>query len=168
MRILQGLRARYEEYHQVTYTDDALEAATRLARRHLRDLRLPDSAIDVLDEAGAGLRLNLAEDGQRVVGVPEVERVVARMARIPESQASSSDRERLRTLARGAEARGLRPGRSGGHGGLARSSARARASARPERPAGSLPLHRPHRCRARRSSRSSSPGTSATSSIATT
>jgi ATP-dependent Clp protease ATP-binding subunit ClpA len=99
VRILTGLRARYAEYHQVTYTDDALEAAARLARRHLRDLRLPDSAIDVLDEAGAGLRLNPPEDGRRVVGVPEVERVVARMARIPESQASSSDRERLRTLA---------------------------------------------------------------------
>jgi ATP-dependent Clp protease ATP-binding subunit ClpA len=99
VRILTGLRARYAEYHQVTYTDDALEAAARLARRHLRDLRLPDSAIDVLDEAGAGLRLNPPEDGIRIVGVPEVERVVARMARIPESQASSSDRERLRTLA---------------------------------------------------------------------
>jgi ATP-dependent Clp protease ATP-binding subunit ClpA len=99
VRILTGLRPRYAEYHEVTYTDDALEAAARLARRHLRDLRLPDSAIDVLDEAGAGLRLNPPEDGRRVVGVPEVERVVARMARIPESQASSSDRERLRTLA---------------------------------------------------------------------
>jgi ATP-dependent Clp protease ATP-binding subunit ClpA len=99
VRILTGLRARYAEYHEVTYTDEALEAAARLARRHLRDLRLPDSAIDVLDEAGAGLRLNPPEDGRRVVGVPEVERVVARMARIPESQASSSDRERLRTLA---------------------------------------------------------------------
>jgi ATP-dependent Clp protease ATP-binding subunit ClpA len=99
VRILNGLRARYAEYHEVTYTDDALDAAARLARRYLRDLRLPDSAIDVLDEAGAALRLNPPEDGRRVVGVPEVERVVARMARIPESQASSSDRERLRTLA---------------------------------------------------------------------
>ncbi len=99
VRILTGLRTRYAEYHEVTYTDDALEAAARLARRHLRDLRLPDSAIDVLDEAGAALRLHPPDDGRRVVGVPEVERVVARMARIPESQASSSDRERLRTLA---------------------------------------------------------------------
>jgi ATP-dependent Clp protease ATP-binding subunit ClpA len=97
-RILQGLRARYQDYHEVTYTDAALEGATRLARRHLRDLRLPDSAIDVLDEAGAGIRLNPPADGNRTVDVAEVERVVARMARIPESQASSSDRERLRTL----------------------------------------------------------------------
>jgi ATP-dependent Clp protease ATP-binding subunit ClpA len=96
--ILQGLRQRYERHHQVTYTDAALEAAARLARRHLRDLRLPDSAIDVLDEAGAGLRLNPPSDGRRIVDVAEVERVVSRMARIPEAQASTSDRERLRTL----------------------------------------------------------------------
>src|SRR6185503_12727782 len=93
VRILQGLRPRYEQHHQVTYTDAALEGATKLARRHLRDLRLPDSAIDVI---GAALRLNPPADGQRVVGAAEVERVVARMARIPETQASTSDRERLR------------------------------------------------------------------------
>jgi ATP-dependent Clp protease ATP-binding subunit ClpA len=98
VRILEGLRERYQEHHETTYTEGALEAAARLARRHLRDLRLPDSAIDVLDEAGAMLRLNPPEDGERVVDVPEIERVVARMARIPETQATSSDRERLRTL----------------------------------------------------------------------
>ena len=58
VRILQGLRPRYEQHHKVSYTDAALEGAARLARRHLRDLRLPDSAIDVIDEAGAALRLN--------------------------------------------------------------------------------------------------------------
>ena len=98
VRILQGLRPRYEQHHQVSYTDAALEGAARLARRHLRDLRLPDSAIDVIDEAGAALRLNPPSDGSRVVDVNEVERVVSRMARIPETQASTSDRERLRTL----------------------------------------------------------------------
>src|SRR5258707_5286632 len=60
IKILRGLRSRYEEYHKVSYTDAFLEAATRLARRHLRDHRLPDSAIDVLDEAGAMLRLQAA------------------------------------------------------------------------------------------------------------
>jgi len=98
VRILEGLRERYASHHEVSYTDEALEAAARLARRHLRDLRLPDSAIDVLDEAGAALRLNPPEEGDRKVDVPEVERVVARMARIPETQTSASDRERLRTL----------------------------------------------------------------------
>ncbi|HXK09634.1 MAG TPA: ATP-dependent Clp protease ATP-binding subunit ClpA [Vicinamibacteria bacterium] len=96
--ILQGLRPRYERHHQVTYTDGALDVAARLARRHLRDARLPDSAIDVIDEAGAALRLSPPEDGRRVIDAPEVERVVSRMARIPETQATTSDRERLRTL----------------------------------------------------------------------
>jgi ATP-dependent Clp protease ATP-binding subunit ClpA len=98
VRILQGLRPRYEEHHKVRYTDSALEVAARLARRHLRDARLPDSAIDVIDEAGASLRLDPPEDGQRVVDTPQIERVVSRMARIPETQATTSDRERLRTL----------------------------------------------------------------------
>jgi ATP-dependent Clp protease ATP-binding subunit ClpA len=98
VRILQGLRQRYEQHHRVSYTNAALEGAARLARRHLRDLRLPDSAIDVIDEAGASLRLNPPADGSRVVDEAEVERVVSRMARIPETQATTSDRERLRTL----------------------------------------------------------------------
>jgi ATP-dependent Clp protease ATP-binding subunit ClpA len=98
VRILQGLRPRYEQHHKVTYTDGALEVSARLARRHLRDARLPDSAIDVIDEAGAALRLSPPADGSRVVDAPEVERVVSRMARIPETQATTSDRERLRTL----------------------------------------------------------------------
>jgi ATP-dependent Clp protease ATP-binding subunit ClpA len=99
--ILRGLKTRYEEHHQVTISDGAIERAARLARRHLRDYRLPDSALDVLDEAGAMLRIQSPGDSggaTPTVGVPEVERVVARMAHIPEKQASSSDRERLRTL----------------------------------------------------------------------
>ena len=94
VRILKGLRGRYEEHHDVTYTDAAVEAAVKLAGRHLRDYRLPDSAIDVMDEAGAVARLARAS----VVDAPEIEAVVARIARIPARQATSSDRERLRTL----------------------------------------------------------------------
>jgi ATP-dependent Clp protease ATP-binding subunit ClpA len=95
--ILGGLRSRYESHHGVTYTDASLEAAAMLAARHLRDYRLPDSAIDLMDEAGAVIALG-AERDRMVVDAPDVERVVARMARIPARQASSSDRERLRTL----------------------------------------------------------------------
>jgi len=104
VRILQGLRSRYEAHHNVRFTDDALEAAAKLASRHLRDYRLPDSAIDVLDEAGARLRLTAAAapvesaDGVLEVGPGHIEEVIARMARIPAKQASSSDRDRLRTL----------------------------------------------------------------------
>src|SRR3954471_2597576 len=104
VRILQGLRSRYESHHRVKYSDDALEAAAKLASRHMRDYRLPDSAIDVLDEAGAKARLAAPprQAGEAVtvldVGVPQVEEVVARIARIPAKQASSSDRDRRRTL----------------------------------------------------------------------
>ena len=97
VRILAGLRGRYEEHHRVKYTDAALEAAAKLAARHLRDYRLPDSAIDLIDEAGAVVRLKSSETAP-VVDAADIEPIVARMARIPARQASSSDRERLRTL----------------------------------------------------------------------
>ena len=105
-QILEGLRSRYEAHHMVTYADDALGAAAKAASRHLRDSRLPDSAIDVIDEAGAVLALQAPDVGAEpsddqapleVTGA-QVEKVVARMARIPEKQASASDKERLRTL----------------------------------------------------------------------
>jgi len=98
VRILAGLKARYESHHTVTYTDAALDAAAKLAARHLRDYRLPDSAIDLIDEAGAVTRLKAAPGAAVVVDTPDVEAVAARAARIPARQASSSDRERLRTL----------------------------------------------------------------------
>ncbi len=104
VRILQGLRSRYEGHHRVRYADDALEAAAKLASRHLRDYKLPDSAIDVLDEAGARARLGAGATpkGETTavidVGIAQIEEVVARMARIPAKQASSSDRDRLKTL----------------------------------------------------------------------
>ena len=118
VQILAGLRQRYAEHHGVTYTEAALESAAKLAARHLRDYKLPDSAIDVIDEAGAVARLaspgapaSAATTGAPaaptapvvpappiIVDAPEIEAIVARMARIPARQASSSDRERLRTL----------------------------------------------------------------------
>src|SRR5581483_10471704 len=98
VRILGGLKSRYEQHHRVTYTDAALDAAVKLAARHLRDYRLPDSAIDLMDEAGAVARLAAGSADPVVVDAPEIERIVARIARIPPRQASSSDRERLRVL----------------------------------------------------------------------
>src|SRR5205814_8153738 len=97
VKILRGLKQRYEDHHQVAYTDPALEIAAKLAQRHLRDYRLPDSAIDVLDEVGAMLRVQGGEP-PRHADVAEIEKVVARMARSPEKQASASDKERLWNL----------------------------------------------------------------------
>jgi ATP-dependent Clp protease ATP-binding subunit ClpA len=137
VRILQGLRQRYEEHHKVSYTEGALEVSARLARRHLRDARLPDSAIDVIDEAGASLRLNPPEDGSRVIDAPEVERIVSRMARIPETQATTSDRERLRTL--GEALKRVVFGQDDAVDQVASAIKRARAGlGPPDRPAGSF------------------------------
>ena len=103
-KILEGLKLRYESHHDVEYEDTALSTAAKLASRHLRDSRLPDSAIDVIDEAGAFLALRHGNQDNSFAGKPlvvttdAIERVVARMARIPEKQTSSSDKERLRTL----------------------------------------------------------------------
>jgi ATP-dependent Clp protease ATP-binding subunit ClpA len=98
-QILSGLRSRYQDHHQVTFTDAALEAAAKLAGRHLRDSRLPDSAIDVIDESGSVARLAAASSDEiPVVDAADIEAIVAKMARIPERQASASDRERLRDL----------------------------------------------------------------------
>ncbi len=103
-RILEGLRPQYESHHLVIFGTDTVSTAATLAKRHLRDVHLPDSAIDVIDEAAAALSLQRTqtttdpETTPLEVKVADIERVIARMARIPEKQASSSDKERLRTL----------------------------------------------------------------------
>ncbi len=200
--ILKGLRSRYEDHHNVTYTDAAIETAAKLAGRHLRDYRLPDSAIDVLDEAGAMLRLQApsadgrdglsesrrpspaeltgdggdarlgqpgatkaeadkpvngragsppgapkpageggspAEDAgpRQTVDVAEIEKIIARMARIPDKQAHASDKERLRTL----EEQLMRVvfGQDDAVKAVARAIKRARAGlGQPDKPAGSF------------------------------
>jgi ATP-dependent Clp protease ATP-binding subunit ClpA len=137
VKILDGLRSRYEDHHLVVYSAEALDASAKLAKRHLRDSKLPDSAIDILDEAGAMVRLAASATTPAVgeagvatpvpatvgtggapppprstkpvapadqpparipVGVDEIEKIVARMARIPEKQANASDKHRLKTL----------------------------------------------------------------------
>ena len=98
--ILHGLKSRFEEHHGIKYDSDALQAASELSMRHINDRRLPDKAIDVIDEAGASLHLQPeSERGDRVT-VEMVENVVAKMARIPAKSVSSSDRDALRTLER--------------------------------------------------------------------
>ncbi len=99
LEILKGLRERYELYHQVSYTEEALQAASELAARYINDRHLPDKAIDVLDEAGACAAMTRdEEDASCTIDRPAVEGIVARMARIPEKNVSSSDAEKLRAL----------------------------------------------------------------------
>lgn len=98
--ILRGLKSRFEEYHDVVYDDAALVAAVELSSKHINDRHLPDKAIDVIDEAGAYQRL-LPEDERRDrVDVDLVQRIVAKIARIPPKTVSASDRDVLRSLER--------------------------------------------------------------------
>jgi len=100
VEILKGLRSRFEEHHQVKYTDEALQAAAELSARHINDRHLPDKAIDVVDEAGARQRVKPAAERGDTIDVNEIEEVVARIARTPPKTVSSNDKEILRNLER--------------------------------------------------------------------
>jgi ATP-dependent Clp protease ATP-binding subunit ClpA len=100
IEILRGLKPRFEEHHSIKYADEALVAAAELAARHINERHMPDKAIDVVDEAGARLRLKPIGERESTVEVRHIEEVVARMARIPAKSVSSSDREVLKTLER--------------------------------------------------------------------
>ncbi len=99
--ILKGLKSRYEEFHEVKYSNKALRTASELAGRYINDRFLPDKAIDVIDEAGANHRVKGATaKGKKSIGVKDIEAIVAKIARIPEKSVSSTDMDKLRTLAR--------------------------------------------------------------------
>jgi ATP-dependent Clp protease ATP-binding subunit ClpA len=98
--ILRGLKTRYEEHHGIKYEDEALRAAAELAARHINDRHMPDKAIDVVDEAGANLRLQPVDKRASSVTVTQIENVVARIARIPPKNVSLSDRDVLKNLER--------------------------------------------------------------------
>ncbi|HYS25999.1 MAG TPA: ATP-dependent Clp protease ATP-binding subunit ClpA, partial [Vicinamibacterales bacterium] len=96
--ILKGLRPHYEAHHGVRYTDEAIAAAVALSAKHLKDLHLPDKAIDVLDEVGAAQKLLPADRRVAAIGPAQIEQIVARMARVPVQAVSSDDRAALATL----------------------------------------------------------------------
>ena len=98
LRYLQGLKSVFEEHHQVRYTEKAITGAVELSSRYINDRHLPDKAIDVLDEAGARVHLQPADKRKEEVGIHEIETVVAKMARIPPKQVTSSDKRTLNNL----------------------------------------------------------------------
>ncbi|EKG85685.1 ATP-dependent Clp protease ATP-binding subunit ClpA [Vibrio paracholerae HE-16] len=97
-KILMGLKTKYEAHHDVRYTNKALRAAVELSAKYINERHLPDKAIDVIDEAGARVRLMPASRRKKTVGVAEIESMVAKMARIPEKSVSSSDKDILKNL----------------------------------------------------------------------
>lgn len=98
--ILKGLKSRFEQHHGVKYTSKSLRVAAELSARYINDRHLPDKAIDVIDEVGANQRLLPASRRKKVIGVPEIEAMVARIARIPPKSVSSSDKDTLVNLER--------------------------------------------------------------------
>lgn len=150
--ILEGLEPRYAQYHHVRYSPAALKAMVELTSRHVRDRLLPDKAIDVLDETGAAVRLGrgvtpAAKSGKKgkdapLVGVPDVERIVARMAGIPVRTVSGKERNKLATLEK--DLKGLVFGQEKAIELTVRAILRARAGlGQEQRPAGAFLFYGP-------------------------
>jgi ATP-dependent Clp protease ATP-binding subunit ClpA len=100
VKILKGLRSRYEEHHGIVYTEPALKAAAELSAKFLNDRYLPDKAIDVIDEAGAYIRLS-GPSTRKKINPADIEKIIAKMARIPAQNVSTSDRAKLENLGDG-------------------------------------------------------------------
>ena len=98
IKILMGLKPYFEEFHKVKYSDDAIKSAVELSARHIGDRKLPDKAIDVIDESGASMMLLAPKDRKQTIEVDDVEAVVARMARIPPKSVTKNDAEMLSSL----------------------------------------------------------------------
>lgn len=141
-KILMGLRPYYEEFHGVKYQPSAISAAVELSARHINDRCLPDKAIDVIDEAGAIFVLSGEKNRRKSVTRRDVEEVVARMARIPSSRVTASDRDRLASLEH--DLGSLVFGQKEAVEMLAQAIKRSRAGlGNPERPLGSFLLTGP-------------------------
>ncbi|MGE0239475.1 MAG: ATP-dependent Clp protease ATP-binding subunit ClpA [Parvibaculaceae bacterium] len=135
VKILKGLKPYFEEFHKVRYTDDAIETAVQLSARYMSDRKLPDKAIDVIDETGASLMLLPENKRKTVIGVPEIEETVATMARIPAKTVSKDDATVLRELDK--ELKRMVFGQDKAIGALASAIKLARAGLRePEKPIG--------------------------------
>jgi ATP-dependent Clp protease ATP-binding subunit ClpA len=99
-KILRGLRPHYEKHHGVHYSHAALQAAVELSAKHINDRRLPDKAIDVIDEIGAAIKILPAEKRKKTIGPKDIEKIVAKIAKIPPRSVSISDKEQLQNLER--------------------------------------------------------------------
>src|SRR5690606_24824024 len=101
VQILQGLKGKFEDHHRVKYSDSVIRSAVELAHKHITHRKLPDKAIDVIDEVGAYLRLKPENETTiSEVQVADIERIVAKIARIPQKSISTNEKEKLRYLER--------------------------------------------------------------------
>lgn len=100
VKILQGLKSRFEQHHAVRYTHQSLRSATELTERYITDRRLPDKAIDIIDEAGASQQLLPPSRRKKVIGAPDIETIVSRIVRIPSKTVTASDKDVMKNLER--------------------------------------------------------------------
>lgn len=100
VNILRGLKTQFEAHHELKYSDEALRAAAELADRYITDRHMPDKAIDVIDEAGASQRLKPVDQRHPTIEVSDIEDVVAKIARIPPRNVTTSDKDMLRNIER--------------------------------------------------------------------
>jgi ATP-dependent Clp protease ATP-binding subunit ClpA len=135
IKILKGIKGYYEQHHGVRYTEDAIKAAVELAAKYINDRKLPDKAIDVIDEVGAAELMKPESKRRKTIGVKEVEAIVAKIARIPPKSVSREDKESLRNL--DAELKRVVYGQDKAIEALASAIKLARAGLRePEKPIG--------------------------------
>ena len=135
IKILRGLKANYEKHHKVEYTEEAIRAAVELSAKYINDRKLPDKAIDVIDEAGASRMLLPENKRRKTVTLKDVEEIVAKIARIPPKSVSVDDKETLRTLER--DLKGMVFGQDKAIEALSAAIKLARAGLRePEKPIG--------------------------------
>ena len=146
VEILKGLKPYFEEFHKLRYTNDAIKAAVELSARYIHDRKLPDKAIDVIDETGASQMLVAEHKRKKTIGVKEIEAAIATMARIPAKTVSKDDAEVLRNLETHAQAHGLWSG-EGDRGAILLNQARSRRPARRREADRLLSLRWPHRRR---------------------
>ncbi len=142
IEIMRGLKPVYEKHHHVAYTDDAIKAAVELSARYIHDRKLPDKAIDVIDEVGAAQMLRAADKRKTTIEVTDIEEIVAKIARIPPKSVSKDDTEMLRNIDR--DLKTVVFGQDKAIGQLAAAIKLARAGLRsPEKPIGSYLLAGP-------------------------
>ena len=99
-KILEGLKPHYEKHHGVHYSTGAIRAAVQLSAKHINDRKLPDKAIDVIDEVGAAVKIQPPDKRKKSIGAKDIERIVAKIAKIPPRSVSTSDKEQLQNLDR--------------------------------------------------------------------
>ena len=136
VRILRGLKSRYEEHHEITYTDSALRAAAELSAKYINDRFLPDKAIDVMDEAGANVRLN-SNSTRKTIRPLDIEHIVSEIAKVPARSVSTNDKAQLATLE--TDLNGAVFGQGDAINAIATAIKRSRAGlGQPDKPVGSF------------------------------